>query len=219
MKSNFTNHVLIYFLIFSLVLITSSKAAKAIERLSVLKDLKALKQINKIELDGNIKVYLKQGLNESLEVYGNEPRNTQAHFKNGILYISSDAPETLEIGLTVNNLSSIVASGNAVLCSTNRIRSLDLEIKLEDSASAKLELEALNVFSSLEDWSSLELTGNAETLHMDLYGAADTNTEKFSAENSSLVRKNRRVVSAKTITGFNKVSAFVLSEPETIPVK
>jgi len=54
---------------------------------------------------------------------------------------------------------------------------------------------------------------------MDLCGTADVNTAKFSVENCSLVRTNSSGVSAKTNTEFNKVSAFVLSETETIPVK
>ena len=170
---------------FVVIIISSSGKAKAAERTETARGNKDTKQISKIVVEGNVNVFLTQGIKEDIKVDDN--KHATVRFKNGVLYISSFEKQKLSVSLTVNNLSAIVAGGDANVRSMNELSTIDLEIQLKDNASAQIEAQAVNITSSLAGESKLELAGESENQHLNLSGESQFQANRFTTQNRSMM--------------------------------
>lgn len=169
---------------FVVIIISSSNKAKAAERIETLPGSKVIKHISKIVVEGNVNVFITQGVKEDIKVDDN--KHAYVQFKHGVLYISSFEKQRLSVSLTVNNLSAIVAGGEAIVRSMNELSSIDLDIQLNDNAFAQIEAQAVNITSSLAGESKLELAGESDNQHLNLSGDSQFQANRFTTLNRSM---------------------------------
>ena len=175
-------------LAFVVIIISSSKRVKAADKAAVVTELKDVKHINKIVAIGNVEVFITQGTKESLKVYDKYySKNALVQWEAGELRIASFEKKKLTIEVTVNNLSSIEASGQAVVRTMNELSAINLDINLKDYATAQLEAKAVSINSALEGGSKLELSGESESQHLALDGAAQYEATRFTSPTRSML--------------------------------
>lgn len=188
MKTKFHKMLALTVLAFVVIIISSSKRVKAADKAVVVTELKDVKHINKIVANGNVEVFITQGIVEGLKVYDRYySKNALVQWEAGELRIASFDKKKLIIEVTVNNLSSIEAGGEAVVRTMNELSAINLDIKLTDKASAQLQAKAVSISSSLEGGSKLELSGESESQHLALHGEAQYELTRFTSQNRSML--------------------------------
>ena len=173
-------------LVLVLIIITSSrKTAKAAEPTTTTL-LAGVKNISKIEVSGNVEILLSQQAEEQLKVYDEYySKNALVQWEEGVLRISSYEKKKLTVLIGVNHLKVLVASGDAVVRSVNKLSSLDLDVYLKDNAVASLNAQALNMSTTLSDNTRLELSGEAENQFIALSEASQLDAGSFEARNQT----------------------------------
>ena len=196
MKSSISKMLALIVLAFVVIFISSSRKAKAADKNLSVTEFKDVKHINKLVLMGNVDVYLTHGVEENLKVYDNYyTKNALVQWENGELRITSFDKERLTVTITVSNLSAIEASGNVNVRSMNELSTIDLDIRLKNNATAKIDAQAVNISSSLQDQSKLVLSGESENQHLALNGAAEYEATRFTSPNRSLTISEGAVAS------------------------
>ena len=196
MKSSISKMLALIVLAFVVIFISSSRKAKAADKTLLVTEFKDVKHINKLVVMGNVDVYLTQGTKENLKVYDNYySKNALVHWENGELRITSFDKEKLTVTITVSNLSAIEASGNVNVRSMNELSTIDLDIQLKNNATAQIEAQAVNISSSLQDQSKLELSGESENQHLALSDVAKYEATRFISPNRSMTISDGAVAS------------------------
>src|ERR1700712_3947469 len=141
---------------------TANAATKNSETAVVLTGISA---INKIEVHGNVQLYVSDGATDQVKVYNKYyGESALVQNKNGVLRITSYKAEKLVVWVTANDLRSISAYDNAEVKSFGKLSKIELDVYLHNNASAKLNLEAYNANLTLNDHSQGDLTGTADQL-------------------------------------------------------
>jgi hypothetical protein len=144
--------------------------------------LTEISHISKIEVHGNVELYLTDGTAEQVKVY--DRYYSQSAFvqnKNGVLCISSYKAEKLVVWVTVNDLRSLTVYDNAAVKSFGKLSSLDLDVKLYNNASAQLNMDAFNVSLSLNGRSKADIAGSVANANLYYDNSAFLNITNLSA--------------------------------------
>ena len=129
--------------------------------------LNEISKINKIEVHGNVELFLSDGPADQVKVYNHYyAESALVQSKNGVLRITSYNPEKLIVWVTANDLRSISAFDNADVKSFGKLSKIDLEIDLHNNASAKLNLDAYDTSLTMTDHSKADLTGAVDELSL-----------------------------------------------------
>nr|WP_315417680.1 DUF2807 domain-containing protein [uncultured Pedobacter sp.] len=174
----------------ALVMVTLSSAtvvAHATENNASYTALTNVRNISKIVVSGNVKLVLVQDAKESVEVYD------QYYTKNALvqqhgeeLRVSSFDKNTLTVIVRVNNLTAIEASNTASVSTAGNFNLLNLNIVLNDEASADIKANTVNLSTNIKDGASLKLEGTTD-LHQAVIGVASRiNMAGFTALESSI---------------------------------
>lgn len=149
--------------------------------------LTEVKNINKIVATGNVEVFVVQAPTESVKVYDSYySKNALVQQKDGVLRISSFEKEPLSVTVYVRNISAIEASENATVKTYGKINFLSLDVLLKDKATAEINANTVNLFTSVKDQASLKLSGYTEE-HFALMGtSAKMTTGNFIAGTSDV---------------------------------
>jgi len=116
--------------------------------------------INEIEVHGNVQVYLSNGDANQVKVYNNYyAESALVQDENGVLRISSYSPEKLVVWVTVKQLEKLSAYDNAEVKSFGKLSTIDLDVKLFNNASAKLDMDTFTATISLDQRAKADLTG------------------------------------------------------------
>ncbi|HTI58583.1 GIN domain-containing protein [Mucilaginibacter sp.] len=135
-------------------------AASAGSNYTVLNDIKA---INKIEVRGNVQLFISDNADEKVTVYNKYYAETAlVQSKNGVLRISSYSPEKLIVWVSSESLHAISAFDNAEVKSFGKVSKIEFNIDLHDNASAKLDFDAYSANVTLRDSATIELSGAVE---------------------------------------------------------
>lgn len=186
MKTSISTIGKLVVLVLVLIIITSSRKTSRAAEITTATLLPSIKNLHKIEVSGNVEILLSQQEEEQLKVYDEYySKNALVQWENGVLRISSYESKKLTVLVGVNHLKVLVASGNAVVRSVNKLSSLDLEVYLEDNAVASLNAQALNVSTSLSDFARLELDGQAENQVIAMSEASQLEAATFVAQNQT----------------------------------
>lgn len=158
MKTQF----LIIATIFTLALgtVTSSFAAdkKTTEETSTV--LTNISQINKIEIHGNVELFVSDGTADQVKVYNKYyAESALVQSQDGVLRISSYADQKLVVWVTANDLRAITAYDNAEVKSFGNLSKINLDVTLNNTASAKLNLDAYNANITLNGRAKADLSG------------------------------------------------------------
>ncbi|HWZ13904.1 MAG TPA: DUF2807 domain-containing protein [Mucilaginibacter sp.] len=138
--------------------------------------------INKIEIYGNVELYVSDGNADQVKVYNNYySESALVQSKNGVLRISSYTADKLVVWVTAADLRTISAYDNADVKSFGSLSKIELDVDLHNNASAKLDMDAFNANVTLTDHAKADLTGNANELTVKRDKAASVNNYNFTA--------------------------------------
>jgi hypothetical protein len=149
------------------------------QEFTVLTDISA---INKIEVYGNVQLFISDGSADQVKVYNKYyGESALVQSRNGVLRISSYKTEKLVVWVTAADLRSISAYDNSVVKSFGDISKIDFEVDLHNNASAKLSLDAFSANVTLKDHAKADLSGSANELNVQHSVSSSVNSYNFSA--------------------------------------
>lgn len=135
----------------------AATAKNADNSYTILTDISA---INKIEVYGNVELYISDGATDQVKVYNKYySESALVQSKNGVLRISSYKLDKLVVWVTANDLRAISAFDNAEVKSFGDISKIEFDVDLHDSASAKLNLDAYSASVTVTDNAKAKLSG------------------------------------------------------------
>ncbi|SFG57191.1 GIN domain-containing protein [Pedobacter insulae] len=169
------------------VVLTSSAFASSDDQKNNITVLNQVKNITKLEVNGNVKVLLMQAPTESVKVYDSYySKNALVQQQNGVLRISSFQDETLTVAVYVRNLSSVQLADNATIKTYGKVSFLTLDVILKDKSSADINASTVSLYTSVKDNATLTLSGTTEDHTAMLGSLAQMTTNQFIAANSSV---------------------------------
>jgi hypothetical protein len=149
------------------------------QNVTVLTDISA---INKIEVYGNVELFISDGSADQVKVYNQyygESALVQSH--NGVLRITSYKNEKLVVWVTAADLRAVSAYDNAEVKSFGNISKIEFNVDLHNNASAKLNLDAFSAIVTLSDHAKADLKGSANDLNLQHSVGSSVNSYNFSA--------------------------------------
>jgi len=178
----------------------STHAATVNTAATVLNDIKS---INKIELHGNVELFISDNAAEQVTVYNKYYAESALVQNNkGVLRISSYGPEKLIVWVTSDNLRTISAYDNAEVRSFGDVSKIEFNIDLHDNATAKLNFNAYSANVTLKDNAKIELSGTVNEFSLNhIIGSAIINSN-FSAEHFTENNITRTDARAKVLAGL-----------------
>ncbi len=155
------------------------------EAVSVLTEISS---INKIEVHGNVELYLSDGVTDQVRVYNKYySENALVQNQNGVLKISSYKAEKLVVWVTVNNLFNLSVYDNAQVKSFGKLSALELSVTLYNNASAQLNIDAYAVNVKLNDRAKADLEGTTDEANLVCDYSAFLNISNLNSEH--LIKK------------------------------
>ncbi|GGH19706.1 hypothetical protein GCM10007352_31230 [Mucilaginibacter phyllosphaerae] len=145
-----------------------------------------ISRINKIEIHGNVELYVSDGATDRVKVYNKYyAESALVQSQNGVLRISSYKNEKLVVWVTAADLQAITAYDNAAVKSFGNLARLDLEVNLYNTATANLKLDAYKATITVNDNAKATLTGNVNDYSLKYAQAANVDQKDFVAVNAS----------------------------------
>jgi len=147
---------------------------------TVLNDIKA---INKIEVRGNVELFISDNPVEQVKVYNKYySENAFVQYKNGTLRITSYNAEKLFVWVSTADLRSVSAYDNAEVKSFGTLSKIEFNVDLHNNASAKLNLDAYSANITLTDHAKAELSGTATEFGLSANASSTVVKTDFIAE-------------------------------------
>lgn len=185
MKTKILSIATILFTVFSV----SNKTFAASKNDDNATTLTDISKINKIEVHGNVQLYLSTGTNDKVKVYDNYyNQNALVQEQNGVLRISSYKAEKLVVWVTVNDLRAISAYDNASVESFGKFSSLELNLSLNNNATANLNIDCAQAKIAVNDDAKANITGTAAQSAIVVDQSATLNATQFYAEQGTQKR-------------------------------
>jgi hypothetical protein len=164
---------------------------------AVVTTLTDISAINKIEVYGNVELYISDGATDQVKVYNQYySESALVQSKNGVLRISSYKNEKLVVWVTANDLRSISAFDNSTVKSFGNLSKIELNVDLHNNATAKLNLDAFSASFTLTDNAKADLTGSANEFSVNRNQTASLNNSNFTATHST---ENKPVVTQAAV--------------------
>lgn len=147
-----------------------------------------INRINKIEVHGNVELYLSDGATDQVKVYNNYySENALVQNQNGALTISSYKAEKLIVWVTVSDLRNLSVYDNARVKSFGKLSALELEVTLHNTASAQLTVNAYAVSMKLTDQAKADLGGSVANADLNYDYSSFLNITNLNSEH--LIKK------------------------------
>jgi hypothetical protein len=154
-------------------------------------------KISKIEVRGNVELYVSDGEADQVKVYNKYyEQSALVQSQNGVLRISSYADQKLVVWVKSADLRAITAYDNAEVRSFGKLSPLDLTVTLSDNAYAKLKVDGYGMNVILKGRAKADIAGSVEQSNLKYDHSATLNSTEFAA--AHLVR---------TIDGVTKNNA------------
>jgi hypothetical protein len=140
-------------------------------------------KISKIEVRGNVELYVTDGTSDQVKVY-NRYYTESALVQNqkGVLRISSYSAQKLVVWVTADQLSAITAYDNAEVKSFGKLSSIEMDVTLHDNAYAKLDMGGYSANITLNNRAKADLTGNVTECNLKYGRSTSVNSTNFVAE-------------------------------------
>jgi hypothetical protein len=144
--------------------------------------LTTVNKISKIEVRGNVELFVSDGDADQVKVYNKYyEESALVQSQNGVLRISSYADQKLVVWVKSSDLRAITAYDNAEIKSFGKLSSIDLNVSLHNDASAKLNLDAYSANVTLADHATADLSGTANEMTLKHDVATSVNKVNFAA--------------------------------------
>ena len=158
-------------------------------------------KINKIEIYGNVELFISDGAADQVKVYNKYyAESALVQSKDGVLRISSYTAKKLVVWVTAADLRAITANDNAEVKSFGNLSEIDLDVTLNNNASAKLNLDAYKANITVNDRAKADLSGNVTDFSITHDQSATVNQTNMVAATTS-----------KNITNVTKVNQSELA--------
>lgn len=178
--------------IFSALVLSSGIAKTTNNTLSAKNEsvtvLKEIGNINKIEIHGNVELYISDGAKDEVKVYNkyyNESALVQG--SNGVLRISSYKAEKLVVWVTAADLRSISAYDNAEVKSFGEISKIEFNANLYNNASLKLNFNAFNASIVVNDQAKAKLSGSVAEISLKYSNAGNVDYSTLDSKQISVL--------------------------------
>jgi hypothetical protein len=123
--------------------------------------LTGVTNISKIEVHGNVELYLSAGTADQVKIYNHYyAESALAQEENGVLRITSYSAQKLVVWVTVSDLSNLSLYDNAEVKSFGKFSAIGLDVQLYDRAYAKLNLDTYAAVIHLSDRANADLSGS-----------------------------------------------------------
>jgi len=124
--------------------------------------LKEIKAVNKIEVRGNVELFISDSPVEQVKVYNKYySENALVQYNNGTLRITSYNVEKLIVWVSADDLRAVSVYDNAEIRSFGKLSKIEFDVDLHNNASANLNLDAYSANVKLSDHAKAELSGTA----------------------------------------------------------
>jgi hypothetical protein len=138
--------------------------------------------INKIEVRGNVEVYVSAGETDQVKVYNKYYASSAlVQSAKGVLRITSYTKEKLVVWVTANDLRAISAYDNAEVKSFGKLSAIDLDVNLHNNATAKLNLDTYNTNVNVSNNAKIELAGTTQVYNLNHNLQSSVNNNNFVA--------------------------------------
>jgi len=118
---------------------------------------------NKIWVSGNVKIVLTQGDKPSVIGTSNyDSTKTSVQSKGQTLYINSMESGQVTLNITVKDLQRVEAYGQSVVVTSNNFDVKNLQLFLNQSATAKIKTTVGSLYTVVKDNAVLKLNGTAD---------------------------------------------------------
>ncbi|RWY57015.1 GIN domain-containing protein [Mucilaginibacter gilvus] len=145
-----------------------------------------ISQISKIEVHGNVELYISDGNTDQVKVYNQYyAESALVQSQNGVLRISSYKAEKLVVWVTANDLRAISVYDNAAVKSFGSLSKIDLDVNLYDNATATLNIEAYRTTLTVNDNAKATLTGSVTEYSLKYADSAKVINDNFITVNES----------------------------------
>jgi hypothetical protein len=145
-----------------------------------------ISNINKIEIHGNVELFVSDGTADQVKVYNKYyAESALVQSKDGVLRISSYKAEKLVVWVTANDLRTINAYDNSQVKSFGNLSKIDLEVNLYNNSSAQLKLDAYRANVTVNDNAKATLSGTVNDYNLKYVSQANVNAKEFVAANST----------------------------------
>ena len=146
----------------AVVLTSSAMTTVAAEPLATELAAPSIKSFNKIWVSGNVKIVLTQGEKQSIIGTSNyDSTKTSVLSKGQTLYINSMESSQVTLNITVKDLQTVEAYGQSVVVTSNNFNVKNLQLFLNQSATAKIKTTVESLYTVVKDNAVLKLNGTA----------------------------------------------------------
>jgi hypothetical protein len=148
----------------AVVLTSSTMVTFATEPTSkaTLTSASAVKTFNKIWVSGNVKIVLTQGENQKVVGLDNyDASKTSVKSEGQTLYINSTEKGQVTLNITVKDLQRVEAYGQSQVVTSNNFDVENLQLFLNQSATASIKTTAESLYTVVKDNAALKLNGTA----------------------------------------------------------
>jgi hypothetical protein len=144
--------------------------------------------IDKIEVHGNVELYVSYGAADQVKVYNNYyAESAMVQGQDGVLRIASYKDQKLVVWVSAVNLQKLSVYDDAVVKSFGKLSALELDVNLYDHASAQLNLDVFAVSLKLNARAKADLSGSAYSANLCCEYSASLNYAMLDSEH--LVKK------------------------------
>ena len=147
----------------AVVLTSSAMTTFATEQVATELVAPSAEGFNKIWVSGNVKIVLTQGDKPSVIGTSNyDSTKTSVQSKGQTLYINSMESGQVTLNITVKDLQRVEAYGQSVVVTSNNFDVKNLQLFLNQSATAKIRTTVGSLYTVVKDNAVLKLNGTAD---------------------------------------------------------
>jgi hypothetical protein len=176
--------------IFSALIVSSGIPAKtyaAVVKSENVTVLTGISAINKIEVRGNVELYISDGAADQVKVYNKYyTESALVQSTNGVLRIASYKAEKLVVWVTAADLLAVSAYDNTEVKSFGSLSKIEFNVDLHNNALANLNLDAFRVTVDVAGHAKANLTGAANNYYLSCELTSTVNNYDFRAIHATI---------------------------------
>lgn len=163
--------------------------------------LNNVSKINKIEIHGNVQVFVSGGTSDCVKVYNKYySENALVQNENGVLRISSYTKDKLVVWVTANDLRSISAYDNAEVKSFGKLSVINLDVNLYNTSKATLDLDSYSASIYVNDRAKINLSGTLDACDLQYSNETTVNQSALQAGTINSVKQFLKPVEQNNAT-------------------
>jgi len=189
----------------AVVLTSSAMTSFAAEPVKTVTTSPSVAGFNKIWVSGNVKIILTQGDKEVVSgTDGYDSSKTSVLSKGQTLYINSTESGMVTLNITVKDLQRVEAYGQSVVVTSNNFNVKNLQLFLNQSATAKIKTTAESLYTIVKDDAVLKLNGTAGQSTMVATNMKNVKMADFASLRSESYSSEAIMAAENTISKLSK---------------